>query len=75
MLVIPASDGGFISQPVSIEQLTISPGERYEVLVDFSNGEAVDLVTYGDNGSGDGLHLMRFTVDPALEGRSGESRR
>ncbi|AIJ55942.1 hypothetical protein C086_02205 [Brucella abortus F6/05-3] len=68
-LLVIASDGGFISQPVSIEQLTISPGERYEVLVDFSNGEAVDLVTYGDNGSGDGLHLMRFTVDPALEGR------
>ncbi|WP_454623161.1 multicopper oxidase CueO [Brucella anthropi] len=68
-LLVIASDGGFIGKPEAVERLTISPGERYEVLVDFSKGEAADLLTYGDDSGGDDLHLMRFVVDSFLRGK------
>lgn len=31
------SDGGYLRAPATVTQLTIAPGERYDVLVDFSN--------------------------------------
>jgi blue copper oxidase len=45
---VTASDGGFLPAPVPVSQLTISPGERFEVLVDFTNGKAVTLETGPD---------------------------
>ncbi|MEO1678242.1 MAG: multicopper oxidase domain-containing protein [Pseudomonadota bacterium] len=42
-----ASDGGFLAAPVDAESIVLSPGERYEVLVDMSsvdtNGLKVNL--------------------------------
>ena len=35
-LTVIASDGGFLASAVETENLVISPGERYEVLVDMS---------------------------------------
>ncbi|HEX7391728.1 MAG TPA: multicopper oxidase [Thermoplasmata archaeon] len=32
-----ATDGGFLRTPVAVTKLTIAPGERYEILVDFSD--------------------------------------
>ena len=66
-----ASDGGFLSAPVAVTQLTISPAERFEVLVDFANGKAVALETGPDeemgifgrvapDGSADYVPVMRF---------------
>jgi blue copper oxidase len=66
-----ASDGGFLQAPVAVTELTISPGERFEVLVDFANGKAVALETGPDeemgifgrlapDGSADYVPVMRF---------------
>lgn len=44
-----ASDGGYLTAPSPVRALTIAPGERYEVLVDFSDGQAVILETGPDN--------------------------
>ena len=66
-----ASDGGFLSAPVAVTQLTISPAERFEVLVDFANGKAVALETGPDeemgifgrvapDGSADYVAIMHF---------------
>jgi blue copper oxidase len=66
-----ASDGGFLPAPVAVTQLTISPAERFEVLVDFANGKAVALETGPDeemgifgrlapDGSADYVPVMRF---------------
>ncbi|MFK3663807.1 multicopper oxidase CueO [Ochrobactrum teleogrylli] len=64
-----ASDGGFTGKPEAVERLTISPGERYEALVDFSTGgESVELLTASDDSGGDDQMLMRFSVDSALKG-------
>jgi len=66
-----ASDGGFLSAPVAVTQLTISPAERFEVLVDFADGKAVALENGPDeemgvfgrvaaDGSADYVPVMRF---------------
>lgn len=68
-LFVIASDGGYVGKPEPVERLTISPGERYEVLVDFSKGEGADLLTYGNDSGGDDLHIMRFVVDTALKAK------
>ena len=70
-----ASDGGYLSAPVATERLLIAPGERYEVLVDFSNGATTTLETGTDGnvpmmgmmgGAATGGRIMRFDVDPGL---------
>ena len=66
-----ASDGGFLAAPVATTQLTISPAERFEVLVDFADGKAVALETGPDeelgvfgrvapDGSADYVPIMQF---------------
>lgn len=71
-----ASDGGYLVAPVGLRSLLIAPGERYEVLVDFSNGTAVVLEAGADQnipmmgmmrGSepfAGGGSVMKFQVDP-----------
>jgi blue copper oxidase len=43
-----ASDAGFLSAPVALKQLRISPAERFEILVDFANRKPVVLETGPD---------------------------
>jgi len=70
-LHVIASDGGLLAAPVAVSQLTISPAERFEVLVDFTNGKAVALETGPDeqmgvfgrvapDGSAEYVAVMRF---------------
>lgn len=40
-----ATDGGFLDAPVSLNSLLLAPGERSEIIVDFSSGKGVTLVT------------------------------
>ena len=47
-----ASDAGFLSAPVAVQQLRISPAERFEIIVDFSNGKPVMLETGPDKAMG-----------------------
>jgi FtsP/CotA-like multicopper oxidase with cupredoxin domain len=77
-----AGDGGLLAEPVEMRRLLIAPAERYEVLVDFADGRAVDLVTAPDAGHGPGMMMpmmgprrrpagaveavLRFRPDPAL---------
>jgi FtsP/CotA-like multicopper oxidase with cupredoxin domain len=78
-----AGDGGLLAEPVEVRRLVVAPAERYEVLVDFTDGRAVDLVTAPDAGHGTGMMMpmmggrrqstgaietfMRFEIDPALK--------
>jgi cuproxidase len=66
-----ASDGGFLAAPVPVTQLMISPAERFEILVDFSDGKAIALETGPDkemgefgrvapDGSTDYVAIMQF---------------
>ena len=66
-----ACDGGFLSAPVTVKQLTISPAERFEILVDFADEKPVLLETGPDeemglfgrvapDASADYVPVMRF---------------
>ena len=44
-LYVIGSDGGLLAEPVSVNSLPLLPGERFEVMVDTSDGKAFDLVT------------------------------
>jgi blue copper oxidase len=48
-----ASDGGFLPAPVPVTRLMISPAERFEILVDFSDGKTVALETGPDKEMGE----------------------
>lgn len=43
-----ATEGGLLDRPIPLRSLTLAPGERAELLVDFSNGQAVSLRTAPD---------------------------
>ena len=43
-----ASEGGLLDAPVELRSLSLAPGERAELLVDFSDGRAAMLVTGPD---------------------------
>jgi blue copper oxidase len=58
-LYVIASDAGFLPEPIAVSQLTISPAERFEVLVDFSDGQPVTLQT--------GLDTQIGRFDPLIE--------
>ncbi|MDX7656634.1 multicopper oxidase CueO [Klebsiella quasipneumoniae] len=44
-LYVVASDGGLLAEPVKVNELPVLMGERFEVLVDTSDGKPFDLVT------------------------------
>ena len=41
-LYVVASDGGLLPEPVKVSELPMLMGERFEVLVDISDGKAFD---------------------------------
>ncbi len=44
-MYVIASDGGLLAEPVTLSELPMMPGERFEVLVDTSDGKPFDLQT------------------------------
>jgi bilirubin oxidase len=46
---IIGSDGGLLNSPINATRIRVSPGERYEILIDLSsmNGQSIYLMSYG----------------------------
>ena len=42
-MTLIAGDGGFLDEPAQVDRLRLAPGERAEVVVDFSPGETVRM--------------------------------
>lgn len=73
--IMVASDGGLLEKPITMTSLFLSPGERADVLVDFSAfapGDVVPLAsakwaggTVAPTNQGSALHLMQFVVSDA----------
>lgn len=68
-----AGDAGLLAEPVEVRRLVVAPAERYEILVDFTDGKTADLVTGPamhamgpDAMAAAGGRLMRFRPDAAL---------
>ncbi|PCI29906.1 MAG: hypothetical protein COB67_03080 [SAR324 cluster bacterium] len=72
-----ATDGGFLAAPVNLTSLRMGPGERNEIVVDFSNFSAGDTLTLKSvDNSNTGLGsftLMTFTVIAQTSQTSGNS--
>ena len=45
-----ATDGGLLEAPVAIDRIRLSPGERVEVVVDFTDAASVLLKSFPENG-------------------------
>lgn len=57
------SDGGLLETPVTHDRLRISPAERFDVVVDFSNYPVgTDVTLANRRGSGRTADVMRFEV-------------
>jgi len=56
-----ASDNGFLEAPVVMDALRLSPGERAEVIIDFSNHAVGDTVTLQSR-TNVALNIMDFSV-------------
>jgi spore coat protein A len=62
-LVQTGSDGGLLAAPVPHDELTIAPGERFDVVVDFSaQRPGAELTMLNKLGSGSTAQVMRFRV-------------
>jgi blue copper oxidase len=44
-MYVVASDGGLLAEPVEVNELLVLMGERFEVLVDTTDGKPFDLIT------------------------------
>lgn len=53
-----ASDGGLLEKPVELTKLTLSPAERAEIIVDFSEYKKDDVVELANQGT----QIMKFVV-------------
>ena len=76
-----ASDGGYLPAPVPLKRLLLAPGERYEIAVDFSDGQRTTLSTgpdrnlpmmgmMGGASPASGGTLISFEVDSSIPVRS-----
>ena len=66
------NDGGLLNSPVAVTRLVMSPGERYEILVNLSGdavGSAIDLKSF--NGADAGLSFGYAGLENASGGEFG----
>ena len=56
-----ATDGGFLNKPVPISELTIAPGERNEIMIDFSDGLDKRLLADFQSPEGEEFFTSLFT--------------
>jgi FtsP/CotA-like multicopper oxidase with cupredoxin domain len=61
------SDVGLLPRPVRYDQFIIAPGERYDMLVDFSRYRpGTRVILKNELGDGNAAHVMRFDVARAV---------
>ena len=60
-----ATDGGFLETPIATERVTLAPGERAEILVDFSDGAEAVLKSYSEAGLAETYRLLVARIGTA----------
>ncbi len=72
-----ASDGGLLAAPVPVTELVLAAAERFEILVDGSAGQPIELVMarydeqYGANAAPFDVDRTLLTIHPTLPARNG----
>ena len=73
-----ATEGGLLESAVPINEMTMAPGERNEIIVDFSNTEEIYLMTSENPGQEkrdrtfDKVKILKITVDNSLPNQAQE---
>ena len=60
-----ATDGGFLDDPVQLNSVTLTPGERAELLIDFSDDRVGDTVSL----EADGIAFTTFKIGELTESK------
>jgi len=71
-IMVIGSDDGLLSQPVSVDELVIGPGERYDVVINFSGkaNKNITMLNYGPDSPYGGQPIPDADVsDPATTGK------
>jgi len=64
---IIATEGGFLDRPVSATTLEVWPGERFEIMVNFSNSSVVKLMATSNNeGQRQSFEIIEFRPDETI---------
>ncbi|MBI1228309.1 MAG: multicopper oxidase domain-containing protein [Bacteroidetes bacterium] len=65
------TEGGFLNSPVTLNQLVLAPGERADIVIDFSTmaGQSVTLENFGPDEPFMGLAAAQMPADPATTGQ------
>ena len=59
-----ATEGGFLESPVSMKNLEVWPGERFEVMVNFKDSSVVKLMANSTNrGQSESFEIIEFRPD------------
>ncbi len=61
-----ASDGGFLTAPVPLTAMEMSPGERCEIVVDLTDGNSAELLTLFENEFDDEQGIVSSLLDRFL---------
>jgi len=83
-LYLVGTDSGLLDRPIELNSLSLAPSERYELLVDFGDGQDVSLISGqsmntmggmmggmmgGGQSAGPPFEVLPFTVNPELPAR------
>lgn len=61
-----ATDAGLLREPVTLQRLQLAPGQRAELLVDFSDGRAATLSNRGASAMARGRGIAQIALDPLV---------
>jgi FtsP/CotA-like multicopper oxidase with cupredoxin domain len=64
-----ASEGGLLERPIELRSLSLAPGERAEILVDFADGRSIALETGGDTNAPMMMGMLARASDLLGRGR------
>ncbi len=57
-----ASDGGFLEKPISMNTISLAPGERAEIIVDFKGNDEKKIFLMNDN-----MKILEFKISENLK--------
>ena len=65
------TDGGLLNSPVTLTQLVLAPGERADIVIDFTGlaGQSITLLNVGPDMPFMGLAANQMPADPATTGQ------
>jgi len=62
-----ATEGGFLDRPVTVKNLEVWPGERFEIMVNFSNSSSIKFMAISNNRrQSESFEIIEFRPDESI---------